>query len=1238
MKVQRKPVICMLVAVLLLQLAVIGPMPIQAAAEEDAAEEAVAAAEESRSQQALDDAQVLVSGLLDGTGRAGLEARLDALQAKVDASLYVDYSDNAEGDTFISGDNTSGAYEQEDGNLAAKISLTATAAGVWGPEFPLSSPIPQDVDFTVEQKVKYSGSVSECRIVLYARPNNDHIFNFYTAGQIVNSAWNGSVTPNPAMEADTWYTIRYAVDLANSLYTVTVYNTESGQVLGSANWNYTYVAENWTGIQYQFNGSTPDETGALYLDDLVVTPQTPLKLARDAVVKAERSLLQVNVDAAQELVASLDENVDKSALQIRLDTAAQYAPAATAVAKAEQTRLQMDIDEAGRLLNLLEEGNRKTNLTARLESIQVMDTEEAARQLVEMAEQTCAQVDIDQARQVLVQLPRDAFRTALDTRLDAVQAKADAVYMADYTEGEIGDDLGYNGMKIAADPDGGDNLVAASQFSDTAYGGWSPECQFTQPVTGKFILRQKVRWGGSQSSGREFSMYARTQDNTGILLYAVTPSESGGILYINGYTNIAASHPLENDTWYEIMFEADVQTKEYDVHVTDLKAQTEIITSLGNVLMEDGIQNFRALSYILKGQASAGVQDCYFYMDDCSVTPVTPLICARNGVVKAEQTGSDKTALQQRLDNLADALYVGPVVFQKDGKNLEVWETGMVSARVRVNNRGDLPVSTRLYAALYQTADGNERLCHIAMSDIQEVPAGAADTLQAELSVSDVADGDYVLRAFVWDTSRGIAPLSQVASLEQPNTGLQLPNFFTEDMVLQRGKDHMIWGKGVEGRRVEVSLYSEADEKISSTGSGIVENGQWEVSLAPLPYGGPYVLEVASGAEVKQINHVYIGDVFLLAGQSNMELTYWPDTAGIQNPSPQAAIDSGLVKFFATEKISAQAPTFDIPFRQSVEHVPHIVQAWATLDDENVIQVSQIGLYFAQELLNKNPDVPVGLMCVAWGGTDIQSWIRLSEENSGDQFFTPSSGAIYNNHVAPLVNYQIAGILWYQGENDWNRTDMYSEAFPILIDDYRRLWGCEDLPFFYVQLARYDDANSFEQDLTGIREEQRKTLDRVATSENVGMVVSLDTDQNTYTDIHPAGKEILAHRLFLLAENMIFGETDVVCQGPLFESAEIEGDKIVITFRPDTIGTGLQVQDLEGQSSGGKLQEFEVCGPEGTFVPATAEIIGDTVEVIIPDDIENPSAVRYAVSKVPENPNLYNREGLPASGFLYTFE
>lgn len=1257
MRIWKKLVVYVWTAAFILQCSIFGPIPVMAADEKDAAEAAVAAAEESQSQQAIDTAQVLVSGLLDGAGRTGLEERLDALQSKVDAVLYVDYSDKLEQDTFVSGDNTSGTYVQESGNLVAKISLTATAAGGWGPEFTFSNSILQGVDFTVEQKVKYSGSVSEGRVVLYAKPNNEHIFNFYTAGQIINSGWNGHVTPSPVMAADTWYTIRYAVDLDNSLYTITVLNTETEKVLGNASFNYTYAAENWTAIQYQFNGSTPDATGALYIDDLIVTPKTPLKIARDAVVKAERSLLQADVAAAQQLVGALEEDDAKVGLQKRLNAAAVFAPAATAVAKAEQTRLQMDIDEASRLLGALEECNQKTNLAARLESIQVMDTEEAAQLLVETAERTREQSDIDQARQVLVQLPRDTLRTALDARLDMVQAKVDAVYMADYTEGEIGDDLGYNGMKVAADPDGGGNLVAASQFSDTAYGGWSPECQFTQPVTGKFILRQKVRWGGSQSSGREFALYARTQDNTGILLYTVSPSESGGIMFVNGYTNIAADHPLENDTWYDIVFEANVQTKEYDVHVTNLKTQTEVITSLGNVLMEDGIQSFRALSFILKGQASAGVQDCYFYMDDFSVTPATPLIYARNAVVKAEQTGlpedmdaaqrllealadgGDKAALQQRLDNLADTLYVGPVVFQKDGKNLEAWETGTIAARVRVNNQGDLPVSARLYAALYQMVDGNERLSRIAMSDIQEVSIGAAYTLQTELSVSDVSDGDYTLRAFVWDTTHGIAPLSQAASLTQPSTGLQLPNFFTKDMVLQRGKSHVIWGKGVEGRRVQATLYSEEDKEIHSAGFGLVENGQWKVSLAPLPYGGPYVLEVISGAETKRIDHVYVGDVFLLAGQSNMEFTYWPDTAGIQNPSPQAAIDSGMVKFFATEKISAQAPTFDIPFRQSVEHVPNIVQSWATLDDENAIQVSQIGMYFAQELLQEHPDVPVGLMCVAWGGTDIQSWVRLSEDNKGDQYFTPSSGAIFNNHVAPLVNYQIAGILWYQGENDWNRTDMYSEAFPILIDDYRRLWGCEDLPFFYVQLARFDDVNETNpQDLTGIREEQRKALDRVENPENVGMVVSLDTDKGTYYDIHPAGKEILAHRLFLLAQNLIFGEEHMVCSGPLFESAAIKGDKIVITFRPDTVGSGLMVRDLDGQTSGGKLQEFEVCGPDGVFVPADAEINGNAVEVMIPGGIENPAAVRYAISKVPANPNLYNQEGLPASGFAYTFE
>ena len=227
-------------------------------------------------------------------------------------------------------------------------------------------------------------------------------------------------------------------------------------------------------------------------------------------------------------------------------------------------------------------------------------------------------------------------------------------------------------------------------------------------------------------------------------------------------------------------------------------------------------------------------------------------------------------------------------------------------------------------------------------------------------------------------------------------------------------------------------------------------------------------------------------------------MTYWYDTLGVPNPPVDDVLKSGNVKFFRTHNAGSGVPAFDIPYY--IDQLGNSVQYWQTVTSSNLSYVSAIADYVAQELIEKNPDIPIGLMNVAWSGTNISGWIRNSSENNGENYFTANDGAIYNNHIAPLIKYNIAGIMWYQGCNDSNQPNLCKEAFPTLINDYIKLWGREDLPFFYVQLARYDSGDG--TDFTAIREVQREALDLVDNKTNIGMVVSIDTDKGTSNRCH----------------------------------------------------------------------------------------------------------------------------------------
>ncbi|MCL6589317.1 MAG: sialate O-acetylesterase [Firmicutes bacterium] len=227
---------------------------------------------------------------------------------------------------------------------------------------------------------------------------------------------------------------------------------------------------------------------------------------------------------------------------------------------------------------------------------------------------------------------------------------------------------------------------------------------------------------------------------------------------------------------------------------------------------------------------------------------------------------------------------------------------------------------------------------------------------------------------------------------------------------------------------------------------------------------------------------------------------------------------------------------------------------------------------------------------------------------------------LFNGMISPLINYTIKGVIWYQGESSAGRALEYSRMFPALITDWRQKWSQGDFPFLYVQLANYMEAKPepSESNWAELREAQRKAL----AVPNTGMAVAIDLGE--WNDLHPLNKGDVGKRLALLAQKVAYGERDLVAFGPLYQGMAIEGNKIRLTFTE--IGSGLAVK------GGGELRHFAIAGADKKFVWAQARIEGDQV-IVWNDQITHPKVVRYAWADNPENANLYNREGLPASPF-----
>lgn len=229
---------------------------------------------------------------------------------------------------------------------------------------------------------------------------------------------------------------------------------------------------------------------------------------------------------------------------------------------------------------------------------------------------------------------------------------------------------------------------------------------------------------------------------------------------------------------------------------------------------------------------------------------------------------------------------------------------------------------------------------------------------------------------------------------------------------------------------------------------------------------------------------------------------------------------------------------------------------------------------------------------------------------------------LYNAMLHPLIPFAIQGAIWYQGEANTGRAWQYRKAFPLMITDWRKQWKQGDFPFYFVQLASYDDGGSTHENIgyqwAELREAQTLTL----SLPNTGMAVTSDVGEAN--DIHPRNKQDVGLRLALAALNHTY-KKNIVSSGPMYESMKTEGNKIIISF--SSIGSGLMTKDKYGY-----LRGFEVAGSDQKYYYAKAFIEGNKV-VVYADNVTAPVAVRFGwYDEISQN-NLFNKEGLPATPF-----
>jgi sialate O-acetylesterase len=413
---------------------------------------------------------------------------------------------------------------------------------------------------------------------------------------------------------------------------------------------------------------------------------------------------------------------------------------------------------------------------------------------------------------------------------------------------------------------------------------------------------------------------------------------------------------------------------------------------------------------------------------------------------------------------------------------------------------------------------------------------------------------------------------------------IKLPSVLGDHMVLQRDKPLPIWGWADPSEEVTVEFGS---SKVSTKAD---DKGNWKVTLPAMKANAKPQTLTVSGKNKIELKDILLGEVWVGSGQSNMEWSVGGSKGGRE---AIASADHPHIRLYHVPKKQAKEPAKDIQ------------ASWKVCTPKTVPPFSGV-LYFFGLNLHRTLDVPVGLINSSWGGSPIQPWTVGEKQNGG----------MYNAMIAPLQPFAVRGVIWYQGESNMREGMKYRDRMEALIVGWRKTWG-QDLPFGFVQIAPWSGYGK-DNKLPELWEAQVASLKIPGT----GMVVTTDLVDNI-ADIHPQNKKDVGDRLARWAMATVYGKKDLVYSGPLYKSMKVEGDKIRLNFAHT--GGGLKSRD------GKPLTEFEIAGEDGKFVPAEATIDGNSVVVRV-KGVDKPAQVRFGWRDI-ANPNLMNKEGLPASPF-----
>ena len=463
---------------------------------------------------------------------------------------------------------------------------------------------------------------------------------------------------------------------------------------------------------------------------------------------------------------------------------------------------------------------------------------------------------------------------------------------------------------------------------------------------------------------------------------------------------------------------------------------------------------------------------------------------------------------------------------------------------------------------------------------------------------------------------------SAIAVAQEKPTTLTLPSVVDSDMVLQHSTTVNIWGWAKPKTTIKINpswLKLKKPLKVKADAEGM-----WILSVqTPGASYEAHSITITDGKEVKELTNILFGEVWLCAGQSNME---WPvkKTPDMKEELNNTANNS--LRLYCTGRTRASTPQTEVPAQKE-----HKTQ-WAVCNTKSLENFSAVGYGFGKEL-QEALDVPVGLIDASYGGTYIEGWLsvdyltantELAESCRKDSAMVAKwknkVSFLHNANIHPIRHASVAGVIWYQGCSNVSDATSYENKLSHLIKSWRTEFRNEDMPFYIVEIAPHTYEGI---DGAILREGQASVAAGFKNCEIVGT-----NDQNQIPgNVHPPKKADVSHRLAQCALGSFYKKTDAEFRSPAYHSMAIEGDAIRVSFKnvPTTL-----VKKGEGRINGFQLGVAAPNSEKLIFYVAEAKIEGNTI-LVTAKGVTNPVAVRYCFNE--DMGNVYSAEGLPLIAF-----